>query len=170
MDIWSVCSICYRCKLGGNCEMDTYTRRKCPHCRFKKCKEVGMLEECKLFTFILHISWLHDTSHDRANHYRQSMDITKWRRVSPIARVIQNIVAQFYYASSSLKCLSIGLATLQSVQAGQTFQYCLHTAQSRFCYIPSQFWITVKCQSKAHVSADGWPWPDVHFRQCPSSF
>jgi len=28
--------------------MDTYTRRKCPECRMKKCKAVGMLEECLL--------------------------------------------------------------------------------------------------------------------------
>lgn len=32
--------------------MDTYTRRKCPECRMKKCKAVGMLEEC-WFLFVL---------------------------------------------------------------------------------------------------------------------
>lgn len=45
-------SLCFvyliRCKLGGSCEMDTYTRRKCPDCRLKKCRSVGMLEECLL--------------------------------------------------------------------------------------------------------------------------
>ena len=29
--------------------MDTYTRRKCPECRMKKCRAVGMLEECEFF-------------------------------------------------------------------------------------------------------------------------
>lgn len=38
----------YRCKSGGNCEMDMYMRRKCQECRLKKCKAVGMLEECLL--------------------------------------------------------------------------------------------------------------------------
>ncbi|XP_076813973.1 bile acid receptor-like isoform X1 [Clavelina lepadiformis] len=38
----------YKCKYGGACEMDTYTRRKCPDCRLRKCKAVGMLEECLL--------------------------------------------------------------------------------------------------------------------------
>uniref|UniRef100_A0A8C4RZ88 Bile acid receptor-like n=1 Tax=Erpetoichthys calabaricus TaxID=27687 RepID=A0A8C4RZ88_ERPCA len=34
----------YKCKSGGNCEMDMYMRRKCQECRLKKCKAVGMLE------------------------------------------------------------------------------------------------------------------------------
>nr|XP_009857516.2 nuclear receptor isoform X1 [Ciona intestinalis] len=38
----------YRCKYGGKCEMDMYTRRKCPECRLRKCRAVGMLEECLL--------------------------------------------------------------------------------------------------------------------------
>uniref|UniRef100_A0A8C2U605 Uncharacterized protein n=1 Tax=Coturnix japonica TaxID=93934 RepID=A0A8C2U605_COTJA len=33
----------YRCKNGGNCEMDMYMRRKCQECRLKKCRAVGML-------------------------------------------------------------------------------------------------------------------------------
>lgn len=38
----------YKCKNGGNCEMDMYMRRKCQECRLKKCKEMGMLAECLL--------------------------------------------------------------------------------------------------------------------------
>ncbi|XP_074226345.1 bile acid receptor-like isoform X1 [Camelus bactrianus] len=38
----------YNCKNGGHCEMDMYMRRKCQECRLKKCKAVGMLEECLL--------------------------------------------------------------------------------------------------------------------------
>ncbi|XP_005988520.1 bile acid receptor [Latimeria chalumnae] len=38
----------YKCKNGGNCEMDMYMRRKCQECRLKKCKAVGMLAECLL--------------------------------------------------------------------------------------------------------------------------
>ncbi|XP_078276988.1 bile acid receptor-like isoform X2 [Rhinoraja longicauda] len=38
----------YKCKTGGNCEMDMYMRRKCQECRLKKCKAVGMLAECLL--------------------------------------------------------------------------------------------------------------------------
>uniref|UniRef100_A0A8C2U3S4 NR1H4 protein n=1 Tax=Coturnix japonica TaxID=93934 RepID=A0A8C2U3S4_COTJA len=38
----------YRCKNGGNCEMDMYMRRKCQECRLKKCRAVGMLAECLL--------------------------------------------------------------------------------------------------------------------------
>jgi len=37
-----------KCKYGGHCEMDLFTRRKCPDCRLKKCRAVGMLEECLL--------------------------------------------------------------------------------------------------------------------------
>uniref|UniRef100_A0A8C4S0J4 Bile acid receptor-like n=1 Tax=Erpetoichthys calabaricus TaxID=27687 RepID=A0A8C4S0J4_ERPCA len=37
----------YKCKSGGNCEMDMYMRRKCQECRLKKCKAVGMLAECE---------------------------------------------------------------------------------------------------------------------------
>ncbi|XP_077195309.1 bile acid receptor isoform X2 [Paroedura picta] len=38
----------YKCKNGGNCEMDMYMRRKCQECRLQKCKQVGMLAECLL--------------------------------------------------------------------------------------------------------------------------
>ncbi|KAL4625095.1 bile acid receptor [Arapaima gigas] len=38
----------YRCKTGGNCEMDMYMRRKCQDCRLRKCKQMGMLAECLL--------------------------------------------------------------------------------------------------------------------------
>ncbi|XP_060550592.1 bile acid receptor isoform X2 [Pantherophis guttatus] len=38
----------YKCKNGGNCEMDMYMRRKCQKCRLQKCKAVGMLAECLL--------------------------------------------------------------------------------------------------------------------------
>lgn len=38
----------YKCKSGGNCEMDMYMRRKCQECRLRKCKEMGMLAECLL--------------------------------------------------------------------------------------------------------------------------
>ncbi|XP_058842177.1 bile acid receptor-like isoform X1 [Acipenser ruthenus] len=38
----------YKCKNGGNCEMDMYMRRKCQECRLNKCKEMGMLAECLL--------------------------------------------------------------------------------------------------------------------------
>ncbi|XP_034735314.1 bile acid receptor isoform X2 [Etheostoma cragini] len=38
----------YKCKTGGNCEMDMYMRRKCQECRLRKCKEMGMLAECLL--------------------------------------------------------------------------------------------------------------------------
>lgn len=42
----------YKCKSGGNCEMDMYMRRKCQECRLRKCKEMGMLAECEY-----HWSW-----------------------------------------------------------------------------------------------------------------
>ncbi|XP_053282370.1 bile acid receptor isoform X3 [Pleuronectes platessa] len=38
----------YKCKNGGNCEMDMYMRRKCQECRLRKCREMGMLAECLL--------------------------------------------------------------------------------------------------------------------------
>uniref|UniRef100_A0A8C7MID3 Nuclear receptor subfamily 1, group H, member 5 n=1 Tax=Oncorhynchus kisutch TaxID=8019 RepID=A0A8C7MID3_ONCKI len=38
----------YRCKSGGGCEMDMYMRRKCQDCRLRKCRAVGMLDECLL--------------------------------------------------------------------------------------------------------------------------
>ncbi|XP_022688542.1 ecdysone receptor-like [Varroa jacobsoni] len=36
----------YQCKYGGQCEMDMYMRRKCQHCRFRKCISVGMRPDC----------------------------------------------------------------------------------------------------------------------------
>ncbi|CAG5128467.1 unnamed protein product, partial [Candidula unifasciata] len=38
----------YVCKYGGNCEMDMWMRRKCQACRLRRCREVGMKEECLL--------------------------------------------------------------------------------------------------------------------------
>ncbi|KAH3721308.1 hypothetical protein DPMN_064228 [Dreissena polymorpha] len=38
----------YHCKYGGNCEMDMWMRRKCQACRLRRCREVGMKEECLL--------------------------------------------------------------------------------------------------------------------------
>ncbi|KAL8602892.1 hypothetical protein ACOMHN_026852 [Nucella lapillus] len=38
----------YVCKFGGNCEMDMWMRRKCQACRLRRCREVGMKEECLL--------------------------------------------------------------------------------------------------------------------------
>ncbi|XP_025093973.1 ecdysone receptor-like isoform X4 [Pomacea canaliculata] len=38
----------YACKYGGNCEMDMWMRRKCQACRLRRCREVGMKEECLL--------------------------------------------------------------------------------------------------------------------------
>uniref|UniRef100_A0A8C2U2E7 Uncharacterized protein n=1 Tax=Coturnix japonica TaxID=93934 RepID=A0A8C2U2E7_COTJA len=43
----------YRCKNGGNCEMDMYMRRKCQECRLKKCRAVGMLAEFPCLTGLL---------------------------------------------------------------------------------------------------------------------
>lgn len=37
----------YSCKNNGHCEMDMYMRRKCQQCRLRKCREAGMLEQCK---------------------------------------------------------------------------------------------------------------------------
>lgn len=37
----------YSCKNNGRCEMDMYMRRKCQQCRLRKCREAGMLEQCK---------------------------------------------------------------------------------------------------------------------------
>lgn len=39
-------NVVYECKYGGNCEIDMYMRRKCQACRLKKCKAVGMRQEC----------------------------------------------------------------------------------------------------------------------------
>jgi hypothetical protein len=36
----------YTCKYGGHCEMDMWMRRKCQACRLKRCREVGMKQEC----------------------------------------------------------------------------------------------------------------------------
>jgi ecdysone receptor len=38
----------YVCKNGGQCEMDMWMRRRCQYCRLRRCKEVGMKEECLL--------------------------------------------------------------------------------------------------------------------------
>ncbi|BFZ01309.1 hypothetical protein BsWGS_04348 [Bradybaena similaris] len=38
----------YVCKYSGNCEMDMWMRRKCQACRLRRCREVGMKEECLL--------------------------------------------------------------------------------------------------------------------------
>jgi len=41
-------SATYACKYGGQCEMDMWMRRKCQSCRLRRCREVGMKEECLL--------------------------------------------------------------------------------------------------------------------------
>ena len=47
----------YACKYGGQCEMDMWMRRKCQSCRLRRCREVGMKEECRLFLLhTLHIT------------------------------------------------------------------------------------------------------------------
>jgi hypothetical protein len=46
-------SAVYQCKDGGNCEMDMWMRRRCQACRLRRCREVGMKEECKLMTALL---------------------------------------------------------------------------------------------------------------------
>ncbi|XP_064614231.1 ecdysone receptor-like [Liolophura sinensis] len=38
----------YKCKYGGNCEMDMWMRRKCQACRLARCREAGMKQECLL--------------------------------------------------------------------------------------------------------------------------
>ncbi|VDK85750.1 unnamed protein product [Onchocerca ochengi] len=35
----------YHCKYGESCDIDMYMRRKCQHCRLKKCIEIGMRPE-----------------------------------------------------------------------------------------------------------------------------
>ncbi|CAH1250382.1 NR1H4 [Branchiostoma lanceolatum] len=37
-----------KCPTGGSCEMDLYMRRKCPDCRLRRCKTMGMRPECLL--------------------------------------------------------------------------------------------------------------------------
>ncbi|XP_078662895.1 uncharacterized protein LOC144906475 [Branchiostoma floridae x Branchiostoma belcheri] len=37
-----------KCPNGGSCEMDLYMRRKCPDCRLRRCKMMGMRPECLL--------------------------------------------------------------------------------------------------------------------------
>lgn len=73
----------YKCKSGGNCEMDMYMRRKCQECRLRKCKEMGMLAECEYHWWFLnlsHISTVWDilqgvtTSHSKARR-----DEWKWK-------------------------------------------------------------------------------------------
>ncbi|VDM47098.1 unnamed protein product [Toxocara canis] len=39
----------YYCKYGETCDIDMYMRRKCQHCRLKKCMEIGMRPERKFF-------------------------------------------------------------------------------------------------------------------------
>ena len=46
----------YTCKYGGQCEMDMWMRRKCQSCRLRRCREVGMKEECKCHDFIANAS------------------------------------------------------------------------------------------------------------------
>ncbi|KAI8480464.1 Oxysterols receptor LXR-alpha [Branchiostoma belcheri] len=35
------------CKSGSKCNMDMYTRRKCPECRLRSCRAAGMRSEWK---------------------------------------------------------------------------------------------------------------------------
>ncbi|VDK29257.1 unnamed protein product [Gongylonema pulchrum] len=40
----------YHCKYGESCDIDMYMRRKCQHCRLKKCMEIGMRPERENFS------------------------------------------------------------------------------------------------------------------------
>lgn len=37
----------YACRGAGQCHMDPYMRRKCQLCRFRKCRQAGMREQCE---------------------------------------------------------------------------------------------------------------------------
>ncbi|VDN10089.1 unnamed protein product [Dibothriocephalus latus] len=41
------------CPMGGRCKIEGAGRGKCPHCRFRKCLDLGMslTRECSLFTY-----------------------------------------------------------------------------------------------------------------------
>lgn len=47
----------YSCKNNGHCEMDLYMRRKCQQCRLRKCREAGMLEQCKCAFACMRRNW-----------------------------------------------------------------------------------------------------------------
>ncbi|MGH0117215.1 UNVERIFIED_CONTAM: hypothetical protein FKN15_046136 [Acipenser sinensis] len=84
----------YKCKNGGNCEMDMYMRRKCQECRLRKCKEMGMLSESALIVGVMKVlnasSFLSEKVEltqeqlsllnyilDAYNKYRIPLDMTK---------------------------------------------------------------------------------------------
>lgn len=62
----------YTCKQGGNCEMDMWMRRRCQFCRLRRCKEVGMKEECLL-----------SDEQCKARDVRRKIKLAKKRPVKP---------------------------------------------------------------------------------------
>ncbi|XP_007169682.2 bile acid receptor-like [Balaenoptera acutorostrata] len=88
----------YSCKNGGHCEMDMYMRRKCQECRLKKCKAVGMLEECLLTEIQCRSKRLRKNFKQKNNFYsnikveeegiQESMELTQEEH-----QLINNIVA-----------------------------------------------------------------------------
>ena len=57
------------CMFQGNCIVDVRTRRFCPHCRLKKCFNMGMKKEmilgrCKSI-FVISVDYLYELRHEK---------------------------------------------------------------------------------------------------------
>ncbi|XP_063303301.1 bile acid receptor isoform X2 [Pelobates fuscus] len=111
----------YKCKNGGNCEMDMYMRRKCQECRLRKCKQMGMLAEC-LLTEIQCKSKRHRTKvklaseqclneHNDGNEQKQVSSTTKPNRVKSELTQEQTELLQFVMEAYTKNRLPHELAT-----------------------------------------------------------
>ena len=65
------------CKFHGNCKMDLYWRRKCPACRLKKCKAVGMKPEFVLNKVSQYSTLPEMTSFNQIKHVKKRPKVKK---------------------------------------------------------------------------------------------
>ncbi|XP_043943722.1 bile acid receptor [Protopterus annectens] len=81
----------YKCKNGGNCEMDMYMRRKCQECRLRKCKEMGMLAECLLTEIQCKSKRLRKNPKQPDQLSREDSDTPDYRQVTSTTKLKKEI-------------------------------------------------------------------------------
>ncbi|KAM4677531.1 LOW QUALITY PROTEIN: bile acid receptor [Discoglossus pictus] len=136
----------YKCKNGGNCEMDMYMRRKCQECRLRKCKQMGMLAECLLTEIQCKSKRLRknvkpssEKSFSEDNEVlelKQVTSTTKPNQVKPEFTPEQMVLLQFVMESYSKHRLPLDMATkLVVMHNTDTFVFLTDAATNQFRFV-----------------------------------
>ena len=97
------------CKFHGNCKMDLYWRRKCPACRLKKCKAVGMKPEFVLnkvsFNTINFRAWIFFSDKTCQETTQSQKGTCDWYKV--LWRSSSSVMPSLYRVSKADKSRSV---------------------------------------------------------------